>query len=180
MTDQADSVPVATTLSLSEPSCSRQGDPPFVVTIKHHSTAPRPIWALVYRFTEWCSGIEIRDLEHHRRRGPSPLWAAYAQLDEDPDPLDDASLERLAPGQSLQVAYTFAVERKFGAFPSDVHKLEDGKRYEITLRKQKWWWMFEDEMPTDCTTAEERRRFLGGRMCCSWRPQCVGEFEMVK
>lgn len=99
------SVPVTTTLSILAPTCSRRGDPRFVVTITHHSTAPRPIWALVYRFTEWCSGIEIRDLEHHRRQGPSPLWTAYAQVDEDPDPREDTLLERLAPEQSLDVTY---------------------------------------------------------------------------
>lgn len=151
-----------------------------MVTIKHHSTAPRPIWALVYRFTDWCSGIEIRDLEHHRRRGPTPLSAAYAQLDEDPNLLEDTSLQRLAPGQSLEAEYTLRVEARSGDFPSDVYKLKDGKRYRITLRQLKWWWVFEDEMPTVCTTDDERRRFLGEQTCCSGKPQCVGEFEMVE
>lgn len=178
--DCAHSVPVATTLSVSAPTCSRKGDPPFVVTIKHQSTSPRPIWALVYRFSEWCCGIEIRDLEHHRRRGPSPLWAAYTQVDVDPDPRDDASLEHLVSGQSLEIAYTFCVERKLGAFPSDVQKLKDGQRYQITLRQRMWWWMFEDEMPADCTMDEDRRRVLGEQPCCSWKPQCVQEFEMVE
>ncbi|KAK3722930.1 hypothetical protein LTR37_002075 [Vermiconidia calcicola] len=179
--DRADNVPVATTLSLSARTCSRKGDPPFAVTIKHHSTATQPIWALVYSFPDWCRGIEIRDLELHRRRGPSPLWAAYTQYDEDPDPRDDASLERLAPGQSLEIAYTFCVERKLnGYFRSDVDKLKNKKRYTVTLRKQKWWWMFEDEMPTDCTTDDERRRFLGKQECCEWKPECVREFEMVE
>ena len=182
MTDRADSVPVpvATTLSLSEPTCSRKGDPPFVVTITHRSTAPRPIWALVYRFTDWVWGIEVRDLEHHHRRGPSRLWLAYAQFDEDPDLREDTSLERLEPGQSLEMAYTFSVERKFKDFPSDVHKLQDGQRYEVTLRKRRWWWMFEDEMPMDCTTDDGRRRVLGEQTCCVWKPECVAEFEMVE
>ena len=180
MTDHNNSVPVATTLSLSASACSRTGDPPFVVTIKHRSTATHPFWALVYRFTDWCSGIEIRDLEHHRRRGPSPLWDAYTYYDEDPDPRDDTSLERLAPGQALEVAYIFHVERKLGTFRSDVSKLKDGQRYKVTLRKQKWWWMFEDEMPADCTTDDGRRRVLREQVRCEWKPQCVQEFEMVE
>lgn len=178
--DRADSVPVATTLSLSAATCSRKGDPPFVVTIKHRSTATHPIWALAYRFTDWCEGIEIRDLDHFRRGGPSLLWAAYAQTDGDEDLRDDTLLERLAPGQSLEIAYTFAVERKVGGFQSDVHKLKDGQRYQVSLRKRKWWWMCEDEMSADCKTDDERRLVLGKQACCEWKPECAGEFEMVE
>ena len=75
----------------------------------------------------------------------------------------------------------FCVERKLGgSLPSDVHKLKDGERYEVTLRKQKWWWMFEDEMPADCTTDDQRRRVLGEQECCEWKPQCKVEFEIVE
>lgn len=178
--EQADSLPITTTLSLSAPACFWTGVPPFVVTIKHQSTVSRPLWALVYRFTDWCEGIEIRDLERNGRRGPSLGWLAYAQFDEDPDPREDTSLERLEPGQSLEILYTFDPQRQArGQVRSDLEKLKDGQRYRVVLRKRKWWWAFEDEIPEDCKTDEERRRILGEQRYCEWMPDCVEEFEMV-
>lgn len=99
-------------------------------------------------------------------------------MDQDEDPRDDTSLERLVPGQSLEIAHTFMVEKKVGGFQSDVHKLKDGRRYRVTLRKRNWWWMFEDEMPADCTTLEQRRKILGKQERCEWKPQCMAEFEI--
>lgn len=178
--DRGNSAPVATGLCLSTPTCSRKGDPPFVVTIHHQPKASRPIWALVYDFTDWCSGIEVRDFKFHRRIGPSLGMAAFANLDEDPDPLDDTSLHYLTSEQPLNIAYTFCVHMKESGFRSDVDKLKDGQRYDITLRKQRWWWMFEDDMPKDCTTDQERREILSKQTCCVWKPQCVAEFDMVE
>lgn len=107
--------------------------------------------------------------------------AAYANTDMDPDPRDDTSLERIAPGEALELPYTVAVERKSdGLLPGDMQKLKDGETYEVVLpREQKWLWMFESDVPPDCSV-QERGGLLRQQRRCSWRPDCVVEFEMVE
>lgn len=173
-------LPVSTTLSTSVPTCSRKGDPPFTVTITYRSLLDRPIWAFVYQYSYQCAGIETRDPERNNRRiGPDST-----SLADEPDPtwtyFKDSELVRLEPGEVYERQYTYIVVKKAkGLRNSDVWNLKVGNTYGITLRNQKWWWMFEDDMPEGCTE-EERETLLQKQPVTEWKPDCSVSFEFVE
>lgn len=112
----------------------------------------------------------------YRRVGPNPTGR---NEDYDPSDLEDSSLERLDIGQSLDIFYTFTVETSGIVSRPDVRKLKVGNTYRIGVRKQKWWWMFEEDLPTGATT-EEVREILSKQPVCEWKPDCVDDFEVVE
>lgn len=100
--------------------------------------------------------------------------------DSEPGGVEDTELVRLEPSQTFGSTYTFSVvPKRKGLRSSDVWNLLAGKTYELTLRKQCWWWMFEDEMTENCDV-EERREMLGRRDPSEWKPECSATFEFTE
>ncbi len=177
-------VPVSLTLSTSAPICYGSGEPPFIVTTTNQCTTERSICALLYSFPHTCNGVEVRDPERNNRRiGP----VSTCMEDDTPDPeLDrqklfqhETELVRLDPGQIHRTSYTFSIVAKVhGLRHSDIRVLKDGNSYQLTLREQRWWWMFEDQMPADCSD-KEKREILSKQPVTKWKPECSSEFTYM-
>jgi hypothetical protein len=161
--------PVSTTVTTSPSTCSLSGEPPFKAITEYECTASKPIWALVRLFTDFSGGIEIRDpLRKHRRIGGVSSIVAD-EWDEDALDLEDTELVRLEPGQKFSTSYTISVVPKAdGLRDSDIRHMVPGNTYEITLRKQRWRWMFEDDMPEDIGE-DERRAILKKTEVVEWK-----------
>jgi hypothetical protein len=170
--------PVSTTLTTSSPTCSLIGEPPFTATTTYERTTSRPIWALVRLFTDFGGGIEIRDpVRKHRQVGARSTIIAD-EWDEHALDLDDTALVWLESGQTFSTLYTVSVVPKVnGLRDSDVKHLVVGNTYEITLRKRRWRWMFEDEMGGGLS--EKERRVLRKRKVVEWKVDRMVIFEAV-
>jgi hypothetical protein len=91
-------------------------------------------------------------------------------MDEVSTEIDFTELVRLEPGQTLQKSYTFAVGPRAEGFGySDIYNLEVGKAYELTIREQKWWWRFDEEMDLD-SSDNERKETLFAQPATEWKP----------
>lgn len=189
MDDQQEQPPVSTTLTTSSPTCALNGKPPFTATTTYECTTSRPIWALIRLFTDFGGGIEIRDPQRkHRRMGP-PSTIVADEWDTDALDLDDTVLVRLEPNQKFSTSYTFSVVPKAsGIVHSDVRHMAKGNTYEITLRRRRWRWMFEDEMEVWVVVGEEmseeeeeeereeRRQMLRKKEVMEWEVDCMVTF----
>jgi hypothetical protein len=88
-------------------------------------------------------------------------------------------LVRLEPDQKFSASYTFSVVPKLGGLRgSDTRMIVEGNRYEITLRKRRWRWMFEDEMRGGMSEGE-RREVLSGREAVEWRVDNMVTFKAI-
>jgi hypothetical protein len=84
---------------------------------------------------------------------------------------------RIDPGDVFSTSYTFSVVKKMrGLIHSDVWNLQDGKQYKLTLWPQRWWWMFEDELPAGISD-EQKRDILSKLQVTKWQPDCSSWFE---
>ncbi|KAL2060152.1 hypothetical protein VTL71DRAFT_9974 [Oculimacula yallundae] len=167
---------ISTILTTSYPTCALSGQPAFTVTTTYECTASKPIWALVRLWADYSGGIEIRDPQRNHRRigGGSTLIAD--EWDEDALDLEDTSLVRLEPGQKFSTQYTVSVVPKAdGLRNSDIRLMVPGNTYEITIKKQRWRWMFEDEMDKEMDI-EERRTILKNRDVAEWKVDCLANF----
>jgi hypothetical protein len=100
--------------------------------------------------------------------------------DETDDTEDDNDLVRLHPGQVLQVTYTFSVVPKAkGLRHSDVWNLTIGNTYNLTLRNQRWWWAYEDDMDDDISE-KQRRSSLKTKPLTEWGTDCSANFTFVE
>ena len=155
------------------------GEPPFKAITEYECTVSKPIWALVRLFTDFSGGIEIRDpLRKHRRIGGLSSIVAD-EWDEDALDLEDTELVRLEPGQKFSTSYTISVVPKAGGLmASDMRHMVPGNTYEITLRAQRWRWMFEDEMAD--IDEDERRAILKKREAVEWKVDCQVNFKANK
>jgi len=91
--------------------------------------------------------------------------------------LDDTELVRLELGQKFSTSYTFSVVPKAdGLRNSDVRNMVKGNTYEITLRRRRWRWMFEDEMG-EGMSEEEREEALRKREAMEWMVDCKATFK---
>jgi hypothetical protein len=81
--------PVSTTLKISSPTCSIDGEPPFTVTNEQECTTSNPIWVFIRPFTDVGNGLEIRDPQRkHRRIGARSTMIAD-EWDEEALDLND-------------------------------------------------------------------------------------------
>lgn len=160
-------VPVSTNISSSTTVCSRSGHPPFTIDITYKCTTNATIWALYKHYSYRGNGCEIRHPQKkHRRIGPSHRHIES----EDDTEIKFTELVRLAPGEVLRKSYTFDVSDDTDRlFRNDVSKLVVGQEYELGIRMQKWWWMFEDDLPPNLST-EEKKSFLYERPATEWQP----------
>jgi hypothetical protein len=172
-----DTPPVSTTLSLSAPTRSLSGEPPSTVTIQHAYTGNWPIWALISVFTPFCHHVRLLDpARKHRKIGSVSAWNSD-RWDEDDRDLEDSKLVRLSTSETFQLNYTFEAGPKAdGLRGSDMRTLTAGQPFKIALGTQKWWWMYEDEMPASMTTTE-RSEMLKNRTPAEWTLDCVVQFE---
>jgi hypothetical protein len=98
------------------------------------------------------------------------------EWDEHALDLDDTALVWLEPGQTFSTLYTVSVVPKVnGLRDSDVKHLVVGNTYEITLRKRRWRWMFEDELGGGLS--EEERRVLRKKKVVEWKVDRMVIFE---
>lgn len=178
---QAAAVPAFTTLSTSAPNCSREGIPPFTVTTIHECATGKPFWALIHQYTNHCTGIEIRDPSRNGRRiGPDGTSIADDEGGSSGLTPDDTDPVRFEPGHPIQISYTFSVVRKVkGLRNSDIWNLAVGNNYILTLRRQKWRWMFEDDMPKE-SSVDERRELLRKQPVTEWEAECSAAFEFTE
>jgi len=63
-----------------------------------------------------------------------------------------------------------------GLRESDTKYMVRGNTYEIMLRKRRWRWMFEDEMPADIGE-DERRAILEKEEVVEWGVDCHVSFN---
>jgi hypothetical protein len=86
---------------------------------------------------------------------------------------------RLEPGQQRQTISTLSADRELnGRHHNDFRTLTVGNAYELTVMAQKWWWIFEDDLPEDCT-AEERLHILQRQPGTRQKPNCMTAFTLV-
>jgi hypothetical protein len=170
-------VPVTASISSSAATCSRSGYPPFTVTITYECTIGATVWVLYPLFTLYCEGVEIRDpTRRHRRVGPAPTQNC---TDGDEDEFEDTELLHLEPGQIQQKMLTLASDRRANNWDhNDFRPLTVGNTYELTVHGQTWWWIFEDDLPENCTS-EERLLILKRQPGTTWKPNCMTHFTLV-
>ena len=164
--------PVTASLSTSTPTCSLSSNPPFTVFLTWKLYEKRPIYALVTRESGRVIGIEFRDPEKNGRRiGPPP---DVQQGDVDNAPCNDEEIFVLLNGleDGFLQEYTLATEvRQNGLLPSDTWNLKNGKQYEMTLRKSKWRWLYQDEVQEEVRQDEAKVvEVLRQEPCSVWKP----------
>jgi len=169
--------PISTILTASQSTCSLSGEPPFTATTEYECTASKPIWALVRLFTDYGGGIEIRDPQRKHRQIGARSTIIADEWDEEALDLENTELVRLEPGQKFSTSYTVSVVPKAGGLrDSDTKYMVQGNTYEITLRKRRWRWMFEDEMAGDIGE-DERRAILKKTEVVEWDVDCQVNFK---
>ena len=171
--------PVTASLSISAPTCSLSGQPPFTVFLTWKLHEKRPIYALVTREEGWVIGLEIRDPEQNGRRiGPPP---DVPQGDEDNAPSNDEEIFVPLNGLETEFSqeYTLSTkERQGGLLPSDTRNLKNGKQYEMRLRKSKWRWMYQDEIKEEVRQDKSKViEMLQQEPCSVWKPDSRAKFH---
>lgn len=175
-----DQLPLAATITVSSPTCSITGQPPFVATITYKNITGRPIWALVSRFSDFGDGLKIRDpTRNNRRIGPTSSmiqdeWDDYA-LD-----LRDTQLLRLESEESWLRSYRFWVEKKAGGLRnSDVYAMKAGNEYTLDLGTRKCRWIYENEMDGSLSE-KEIREILEKKETVEWMPESRVNFTAAE
>jgi hypothetical protein len=169
--------PISTILTTSHSTCSLSGEPPFTATTEYECTASKPIWALIRLFTDYGGGIRIRDPQRKHRQIGARSTIIADEFDEDALGLEDTELVCLEPGQKFSSSYTVSVVPKAGGLrDSDTKHMVQGNTYQITLRKRRWRWMFEDEMAGGIGE-DERRAILTKTEAVEWDVDCQVNFK---
>ena len=172
--------PVSTTLDLSSSTCPRKGEPPFTVTTIYECTTAQPLWALVRLYSHCCGGVQIRDPDRKNRRIGPPGTMLQHEFDEELLDIEDTELVRLELGYKYLTKYTFSTTPKLnGITHSDVRNLVIGKAYTVTLRRPRWRWMFEKDMPP-YLIKHARREVLSEVDMVEWSVGCEASFEVVE
>ncbi len=98
--------------------------------------------------------------------------------EEDSEPSEEEELLRLERGDSFRQSYTLDVKPKFkGIINSDTWNLGSGKTYELTLRKSKWRWLYEDELGAAVLQDTARlKAILSQEPRVEWQTDCRAEF----
>ena len=143
-----------------------------------HHCSGCSIYALTAKEDGRNIGLEIRDPERNRRRIGPPADLEHAG-DDHLAGNDEEIFVSLSPkiGDSLsfEQAYTFATEeRRGGLVHLDVWNLKAGKKYEVTLKRSRWRWMWKDEIEGDEKTAAE---LLWQEPFLEWKADCRVEFQ---
>ena len=171
-------IPVATTVSASAPTCSCSGGPPFAVTVTHRSIFQRPIWALVDLYPRYnCHGVQIRGLTRNNRSTYPHVEVQGINQDIVRADHDDPAIVRLDLGQSFSTTITFGIVNKPAG--RDVDNFIVGNDYTVTLLPERWRWMFEHDMP-DIKTTVERRLMLSQRPFTQWQVHCDLTFKCTE
>ena len=171
--------PVTPSLTTSTPTCSLSGITPFMVSLTWRAETDRPIYALVTLKEGYNIGLEIRDPERNGRRiGPVPDLPPAG--DDDPPNNDkERFVEFNRSGDSFSQVYTFATEkRRNGLVLSDTWNLKSGKVYELTLRKSRWRWMYQDEIEENMLRDQAKVvEVLRQEPYSEWKLDCQAVFE---
>jgi hypothetical protein len=168
--------PVSTTLTTSSPTLSLDGQPPFVAITEYECTTSKPIWALVGLFTHVGNGILIRDPQRLVSGKPRRIGPTSTIYEDDWDDkaldLEETELVRLEPGRKFSTSYTISVVPKVdGLRGSDTYAMVKGNTYEISLRKRRWRWMYENGMG-EGLSKEEWRELLSKKDPMEWDVDC--------
>jgi len=84
---------------------------------------------------------------------------------------------RLDRGDPFRQSHTLTVEPKDRLLLTDTWNLASGKKYELTLRKSKWRWLYEDKLEAAVLQDKARlKAMLGEEPQVEWRPDCGAEF----
>ena len=173
-------IPFTANISTSAGRCFCDGNPPYTTIIVYKCTADATIWTLRPLPTDFCVGVEIRDpTRNYRRMGPTLTRVDNDDGTDDSD-LADTEVLRFRPGESTMIEYTFSTRRKAGGLRhDDFHNLTAGNMYELTIRRQRWRWMFESEMPENCIL-EDGRALLAEQDAVEWKPESKTSFILVE
>lgn len=175
--------PITASLTASTPFCALSGTPPFTICLEWTSHSDRAIYALQTRVTGHNIGLEIRDPARKGRRIGPPSDRLCGDGDgEDGLPDDDERLVRLEKrGDFFREEYTLGVEPKRGGLISaDLKNLVGGKGYALSLRKEKWRWVYGDEVAVGKGKGAEGgllRGLLEREPWVEWKPQVWFEFR---
>jgi hypothetical protein len=157
------------------------GDPPFIISTTYECTTSRPIWALIFLWSEDGEGTIIRDPERRNRVvGPASIrYCTDGWEDEDFEryEIEDSLMLRMEPGRRFSTCYKMSTEPREPGFGTDMKCLKEGKSYGITLRVRKWRWMYEDEMGE--LGWNGRRELLATIKPTTWRVDCSTTFTTV-
>ena len=168
--------PITSNLSTSTPVCALSGAPSLTVFIDWKLDGNRPIWALMAQPKGHNIGVEIRDPERKNRRiGPSPDLVGTDE--EESDSLPDEKILRFEGGNAFRQSYTLSTEKKYnGVLNSDTWNLVSGKTYQLTLRKSRWRWRYEDQFETtDLQDMARLEAMLSEEPWVEWKLDCHTE-----
>jgi hypothetical protein len=99
-------------------------------------------------------------------------------MDEVTTEIDCTELVRLEPGEIMRKTYDFIVEDDTNSlFNNDVHNLVAGNTYELKIRHQKWLWMYEADMPQNCSL-DNRKDILFRLTATEWQPESRVTFQV--
>lgn len=173
--------PITASLTASTPFCALSGTPPFTICLEWTSHSDRAIHAIQTRVIGHNIGLEIRDPARKGRRIGPPSDRLCGDGDgEDGLPDDEERLVRLEKrGDCFREEYTLGVERKRrGLVNADLWNLAGGKGYALTLRKEKWRWVYADEVGVgDGAEDGVLRGLLEREPWVEWKPQVWFEFR---
>ena len=169
--------PVTSNLSIPTPVCALSGAPSLTVSIDWKLDGNRPIWALIAQPKGHNIGIEIRDPERKNRRIGPPPDLVGTDDEKESDPLPDEEILRIEGETTFRQSYTLCTEKKGnGLLNSDTWNLVSGKTYQLTLRKSRWRWRYEDQFePTELQDMATLRALLREEPWVEWKPDCNAE-----
>lgn len=80
-------------------------------------------------------------------------------------------------GDPFRQSHTLTVEPKDRLLLTDTWNLASGKKYELTLRKSEWRWLYEDKLEAAVLQDKARLKvMLGEEPQVEWRADCGAEF----
>ena len=171
--------PVTASLLTSDPTCSISGQPPFTVFLTWKLHEKQSIYALVTREAGRVIGLEIRDPEKDGRRIGPPPDVLQGYFDNAPSNDEEIFVPLNGLEDMFSQEYTLATEeRQNGLLHSDTWNLKHGKEYEMTLRKSKWRWIYQDEVKEEVRQDKAKVvESLQQEPCSVWKPDSQVKFN---
>ena len=173
--------PVIASLSTSTSTCSLSGEPPFTVFLKWQLDSDRAIYGLMTREKGRNIGLEIRDPERNGKRiGPTSDLMCGDEDYEEGTTEEEVFVRLGRPDDDCLVeSHTLTAERKRGGLRnSDLWNLKSGKAYDLTLRKSRWRWLYDDEFEKDeLQDTEKTIKRLREEPQSEWKPHCRARFH---